>query len=58
MPLKGLECQASKLVNRDACPRPTTMQERRAGLWALTFKFVQWCGGLGGTVRSWFEVRR
>ena len=30
IPLKGLECQASKLVNSDACPRPTTGWRGRA----------------------------
>jgi hypothetical protein len=29
MSLKGLECQVSKMVNSDACPRPTTGGERR-----------------------------
>jgi hypothetical protein len=24
MPVKGSECQVSKLVNSDTCPRPTT----------------------------------
>jgi hypothetical protein len=32
MPLKGLHCQVSKLVNSDTCPRPTTQSRENYGI--------------------------